>query len=101
MNPKVVQYSIDAEIDDHIFIMVKRKDRPTISIDIMNCHGRATLSVRSDGMGIGSILCDVAPLKPASGKILTRYCPMCGEKLDNFSSAPHQCKDSEERYGAQ
>ena len=93
--PKLIQHVIEAGLDDHVFIMVKRPGRPTVSLDLDNRHGRAGLSVRTDGHGIASIVTDVGWKTPKSGKIFERFCPMCGEEIDHLSSAGHQCKDGD------
>lgn len=90
---EVISHKIQVGVDDHVFIMIERPDRPTISLDFMNAHGRGVLSVRSDGCGIGSLVCDVKWIDPKSNLPLARYCPMCGEKLNLCSSFSHSCKD--------
>jgi hypothetical protein len=96
MKSKLVSSQITAGVDDHIFIMVERPQKPTISLDISNSHGVSTLSVRSAGNGIASIRCDVGALKPTGGLGLTRFCPMCGEELNHFSSLSHGCKSEQD-----
>ena len=93
--PKLIQHVIEAGLDDHVFIMVKRPGRATVSIDMDNRHGRAGLSVRTDGHGIASIMTDVDWKEPKSGGVLARFCPMCGEKLNHILSSGHQCKDGD------
>jgi hypothetical protein len=82
---------IKSDADDHIWITIECPDRPVISIDIMNLHGRRSLDVRVDGMGMFGCLLDVKELPPSSGDLLHRYCSMCGEKLNLYSSRPHVC----------
>lgn len=84
-----------ASPDQHVFIVIRCPGRPAISLDLMNPHGRRGLSVRVDGMGIFSALVDLKELKPVSGDAIFRYCGMCGEKLNLFSSRGHTCKEPE------
>lgn len=93
--PKLVQHVIEADVDDHVFIMVKRPGRPTVSLDLANSHGRAGISVRTDGHGIASIMTDVDWKEPKSGDVFARFCPMCGEKLNHVLSSGHHCKDGD------
>ena len=92
MIPNLISQEISCESDDHVFLVIRRKDHNTISLDLTNEHGRVNLSVRSEGNGIASILCDMAPVKPKSNYI-ARYCSFCGEKLEVFSSRGHNCKE--------
>lgn len=90
----ILSSKITAAIDDHVFIIIEREGRPTISLDLMNNHGRASLGIRSDGNGIANVLCDVGSLKPKSGA-MNRFCPMCGIKIDHSQSFDHECKANE------
>ncbi len=78
--------------DDHVFIVIECPDRPTISVDLMNHHGRRVACIRVDGMGVFSGMVDLKELLP-KGDVLFRYCGMCGEKIQLHSSRPHQCKE--------
>ena len=78
--------------DEHVFIVVECEGRPTISIDIINYHGRRCLGIRVDGNGILDILLDVKDLEPR-GESMFRFCGMCGEKIQMHSSRSHRCKD--------
>ena len=91
--PKLIQKEIEVGIDDHLFIIIRRPDRPTISLDFFNDHGRAGLGVRTEGHGIANIMCDVEWMKPKSGNVMERFCPMCGEKINHASSMGHHCKE--------
>lgn len=93
---KLTSHKFEIGIDDHLFIMIERPDRPTISLDFMNSHGRNTLGIRVAGMCIASILCDIKELPPKITQI-TRYCPMCGEKIQLCSSRSHNCKEGVEK----
>lgn len=88
---QVITHKIEAGIDDHVFIVIERPDRPTCSLDLTNTHGRAYLSVRSNGMGIGGHLIDVSLIEPKS-EAMMRFCPYCGEKLNLISSGIHTCE---------
>ncbi len=79
--------------DDHVFIVVECPDRPTISIDITNPHGRRGMGVRVNGMGIFSALVDLKELGPTKCERLFRFCGMCGEKLKLHSSRSHECPE--------
>lgn len=79
--------------DEHVFIVIECPERPKLSLDLMNCHGRRCLEVRVDGMGIFGGLVDLKELSP-KGESMFRYCGMCGEKLELLSSRSHQCKES-------
>lgn len=78
--------------DEHVFIVVECPGRPTISIDITNQHGRRSLGVRLDGMGVADMLVDLKEL-PTKGETMFRYCQMCGNKLQLLSSRPHKCEE--------
>lgn len=89
---KVVSEEIEAELSDHVFVVVKRPGRQTVTLDLHNTHGRAVLWVRTNGHFIASVLCDVELKVPKSDGLI-RYCPMCGEKLNHLSSKSHVCKE--------
>jgi hypothetical protein len=96
----VNQHVIELAEDEHLFIWVKRGDRPDVSLDLSMSRGRGYLSVRSDGMGIGGLLVDVAQMEPgARDRPLQRYCPFCGDELVLISSKSHVCAE-DEREGA-
>lgn len=82
---------IEAEVDGHVFISVTCVDRPHVSLDLRNVHGRRILSVCVDGMGIGSMMVDVAPSDPLSTPLLKRFCPFCGVEINLVSSSTHVC----------
>lgn len=86
----LIQQHVDAEPDDHVFIVIRRTGRPTVSLDLANVHGRGYLSVRVNGMGMGGHLVDVEHLPPA-GSALHRFCPFCGEEINLVSSKSHRC----------
>lgn len=91
----LVSYKIKADIDDHIFIMVEREGKPTISLDITNTHGITCLHARVEGNSIASIRCDVEPLPFKVGENWrVRYCSTCGEEINPVLSSGHTCKDS-------
>jgi len=69
--------------DEHVFIMIECEDRPTISLDLANLHGRRCLSIRVNGMTIGSSLLDVEEL-PTLTTRLKRWCPFCGEEIEHL-----------------
>ena len=78
--------------DDHVFVTIECPDRPTISIDVMNQHGRRYLSVRVDGMTISSTLLDVEELPPLSANDLRRWCTFCGKERNWMSASDnHEC----------
>jgi hypothetical protein len=85
-------------VDEHVFVIINCPDRPTVSIDITDHHGRRGLSVRIDGMGVGEFLVDLKELPAIAGKLF-RYCGMCGEKLNLHSSRAHQCALTEIETG--
>ncbi len=90
--PKVIHREIKAETGDHVFITIYRPDRPTISIDYFNDGG---LGIRSDGFGIADVNVFLKPDDlPMIDFPLIRYCPVCGQKIDFLSSAPHHCKEN-------
>lgn len=78
--------------DEHVFIVIECPERPTVSIDIMNHHGRRGLGIRVDGMSISDTLLDLKELPP-KGESLFRYCGMCGEKIQLLSSGGHECEE--------
>ncbi len=80
------------DANDHVFVVIACPDRPTLSIDVTNQHGRRGVSVRVDGMGIFHALVDLKELPPAGGDVLFRYCCFCGDKLQLSSSRPHVCE---------
>ena len=85
-----------AAADDHIFIVLECEGRPTISIDITGERGGGRyIGVRMDGMCLISAALDIAPLvlPPREQKPFQymRFCPICGGKIDSFSSAGHAC----------
>jgi hypothetical protein len=89
---RVIKQIIDAGIDDHVFIMITRPDRPTVSLDLTNLHGRASLSVRASGMTIAGVMVDVKELGPAGdNQLIHRYCPICGKGLNLSLSGVHEC----------
>lgn len=90
----LIQQQIEANVDDHVFIVIKRPGRPTVSLDLANVHGRGYLSVRVNGMGMGGQLVDVEHLPPA-GNALHRYCPFCGEEINLVSSKTHRCEQGD------
>jgi hypothetical protein len=54
---------VRAEVqDDHVFIVIECPNRPTISIDVTNCHSRRGVAIRVDGMGIFNALVDLKEL---------------------------------------
>lgn len=85
---------IESEEDEHIWITIRSSnmDRPTISLDITNDHGRRGLSVRVNGFAVLGMLLDVKELPPSSGKELFRFCQFCGEEIQLISSKSHVCK---------
>lgn len=80
-----------ADADEHVFVVIECPGRPTVSIDLMNHHGRRCIGIRVDGMGLFDALVDLKELKP-KGEVLFRYCGMCGEKIQLHSSSGHHCK---------
>lgn len=76
--------------DNHVFIVIECPDRPVISVDITNEHGRRGIGIRIDGMGLFYALVDLKELDP-KGEAMFRFCGMCGEKLQLHSSRGHQC----------
>ena len=91
---KVITQKIQAGVDDHVFIVIEREGRPTISIDIMNEHGRGCMGVRLNGTVAFNMLVDTAALPP-KGKEIHRYCPICGEEICLWSSIGHHCKEED------
>ena len=61
---KIVQDTVD----EHIFIKIECKGRPTISLDISNDYAVRCLSVRADGNGILNARLDVKALASKCGK---------------------------------
>lgn len=96
MDREVKSVKIEADVDDHVFIMVECPSRPTISIDIGNWHGRRSLGVRVNGEGMFSGVVDARWLEPDGKGDPIRYCPECGEKIKLFSSQGHICPESQE-----
>lgn len=83
-----------ADVDEHVFIRLDTDDRPTISIDVANRHGRRYLAVRANGMTIASVLCDVEELPPAGHRI-DRFCPYCGHIINLVASVDrHVCPET-------
>lgn len=80
----------NVDSDDHVFIWIQRAERPDVSIDLHNSHGRGWLSVRSEGESVGGFVVDTAWLEPA-GEKLQRFCAYCGDELNLISSRPHVC----------
>lgn len=89
----VIQQKIEAAQDEHVFILIETPGRPSISIDIEDAHGRRSMSVRLNGMGFAGLLVDAVELAPMEENAWLRFCPYCGEKLNDFSSRPHQCAE--------
>lgn len=90
--PSTIQkHTLKHDVDEHVFIMLECEGRPTISIDIANAHGRRAMSVRVDGMTMHSMLLDVDHLEP-KGKVIKRFCPICGEEINLVSSKSHKCE---------
>lgn len=81
------------EPDDYVFVVIETPEKPTVTLDIHNAHGRRTLSVRINGMSIGGLLLDVEELPGVSHRI-ERFCPYCGEELNIVSARPHKCEES-------
>lgn len=95
---KTISTVVNAEPDDHVFIVIYRKDRPAVSIDLFAGHGRGGMSVRLDGMGVFNALLDMQPLPHLKQKVPYvphRYCAICGEQLKLYSSSGHHCVDDE------
>lgn len=91
MSQSLIQSRVEAEADSHIHIYIDAPEKPGVDIDISNRYGRRFLHVRSDGMTIGSLLLDVADMKPVSHRI-ERFCPYCGEEQSLISSVDrHAC----------
>lgn len=82
--------------DEHAFIMIERENRPTISIDQSR---DGVLSIRVDGhfmFNMGTFI-ERMQFDPAKEKDtprpIHRFCPLCGEEIQMWSSAGHLCKD--------
>jgi hypothetical protein len=91
--PTFHKHVVDLNEDDHVFVWIKRKGRPDISIDLHEVHGRYALGVRTGGMSLAHMLVDVEPLKPLGGEPVHRFCPFCGDEINIVSSKTHVCKD--------
>jgi hypothetical protein len=89
----VISKIVDAAQDEHVYVSIRTPDRPTLSIDISNSHGRRVLSLRVDGMGVAGFLVDVIDLEAMNNDGEIRWCPFCGEKIEMFSSATHVCSE--------
>lgn len=89
----LIQQRIEASADDHVFVIIERDEGPVVSLDLTNSHGHGVLSVRSDGMTIGTILTDVAVTEHVGdSQRLQRFCPYCGEEKNLVSSRDrHVC----------
>ena len=85
----VISNKIESKVDDHVFIMIEREERPTVSIDV---YRDGQIGVRVNGYGIFNAFLDV---ERVHGNVMFkeehRYCPMCGQELQLFSSRAHQC----------
>ena len=81
--------------DDYVFLLIQAPDRPSVTVDIRNVHSRRTLSVRINGMQIGSMLLDMKELPPV-GDMIERFCPYCGKELNLVSSRTHICGVNDE-----
>lgn len=88
----IVSQEIAADTDDHVFIIVRQKDKPVLSIDLMNVGHRRSMGVRVNGMGVLNFYADVESPEQPTGERFHRYCPFCGEKYDLFSSSLHTCE---------
>jgi hypothetical protein len=88
----LVQKQILVPNGDHLHIQVISKERPGLSIDVFDSHGRRALAVSVNGVTIGSMLVDVAPLDAREGKY-QRFCPFCGVEIPIWSSAAHVCEE--------
>ena len=76
-----------------VHILLDCDDRPSVNFDIINMHGKRSLDIRIDGLGVFSMLLDVGEIGPAGDSIPRRFCPICGEKINLLSSRGHSCKE--------
>jgi hypothetical protein len=83
---------VQDDSNEHVFIVIECPERPAISIDVTNIHGRRGIGVRIDGTGIFGCLADLKELPAKGAEVLFRYCQFCGEKLKLSSSRPHHCE---------
>lgn len=81
-----------ADSDEYVMIVITCPNRPTVTLDLMDAHGRRTLSWRIDGMGHGGILVDTKELGP-DGDRMPLFCTYCGEKINLVSSKSHKCRN--------
>lgn len=88
---------IDADQDEHVYIRIDTEDRPTLSLDVADTHGRRTLSIRVNGMVVSSLLVDVEAMDTMKDGAWKRFCPYCGEEINFISSKTHVCKTKEPR----